>query len=749
MNDFITIHGANENNLKNVSLKIPKNKLIAITGLSGSGKSTLAFDTLQRECQRLYMESLGMATDLLPRAKVDKIKGLSPSISVTQHQGNMNPRSTVGTLTDISTFFRILFSKSSVNGLEPSHFSSNTPDGACPVCNGLGSTTEVDLSKLINYEKSIEEGALYGWDHAYIHRYGQSMTNAGKHYGFEFSPHMAIGDYNETQMTLLLHGVESEAFKKLYPLTKPPKTVPSGNYEGYVTNLKRRYAEKKSSSDKLNQFFVSSTCPECFGDKLKKESLEVKIDDKNILEVYAMEIAETHKWLSAYLVQMIPSKKESIEPITTILLEKLSRLMEIGLGYLSLDRLASSLSAGELQRIRLSTLLGTGLTGVLYVLDEPTTGLHASDNLKLITFLKSLRDMGNTVLVVEHDPEFIVACDYVIDIGPGAGKHGGEIVATAPPQALSNMPQSVTGKYLYKTYENRKPVDHVKALKNIHITNAQTNNLKNISVDIPLEKLVTIAGVSGAGKSSLLMEVVKQYKEAIKIIDQKPIGRSSRSNAATYTDIFTPIRTLFSEMPESGLKAKDFSFNSPGGRCDHCEGKGVLLVAMHFMPDIEVICPECRGEKYKPHVLEVLYKGYSISDVLKMSVEEAYELFKHEKVISSKLETLKKVGLGYLSLGQSASTLSGGEAQRVKLAKELSASETKGTLYLFDEPTTGLHPLDVERLIAVLKKLVDQGNSVVVIEHNTDFIHASDWVITMGPGGGRNGGQIISNGNIL
>ncbi|RXI40152.1 excinuclease ABC subunit A [Clostridium tetani] len=801
MNEYIIVNGAKGNNLKNISLKIPKNKLVAITGLSGSGKSTLAFETLQRECQRLYMESLGIAVDLIPRAKVDKIEGLSPSISVEQHHGNMNPRSTVGTLTDVIPFFRILFSKIGeypcpncgeiisqikinsgeinkvhyctsckkvVTVMTKRDFSFNTPEGACPVCKGLGVTNEANLNMLIDYDKSIRDGAIYGWDEVYINRYGNSMINAGKHYGFEFSMDLPIRDYNNIQMVLLLYGVESNQFKKIYPTIKSPKTVLDGKFEGVVTNLMRRYSEKKSGMEKLEKYFVSTTCPSCKGAKLKEESRNVRIDGKNIIEINKMEIEDCYKWMNDILEILSDRVKEMVSPIIVVILEKLSKLVEIGVSYLSLDRVASTLSAGELQRIRLATLLGTGLTGVLYVLDEPTTGLHAADNKKLIGMLKSLRDMGNTVLVVAHDIDFIEACDYVIDMGPGAGKYGGTVVAVGTPREVANDNKSVTGKYINNKTSIISHKNNPGSGKSIQIKGARVNNLKNVDVEIPLGKLVTISGVSGAGKSSLLFDVLYQHIQDKKLsskecqgiyglgnikevlmIDQMPIGRSSRSNAATYTDIFTLIRGLFANLPpakKKGLKAKDFSFNTRGGRCEQCEGSGVMKVSMHFMPDIEVSCHECLGKRYKNKILEIKYNSQNISDILMMSIDEAYIVFENEKQIAEKLEILKEVGLGYLSLGQSSSTLSGGEAQRIKLGKELANPSTGDSLYLLDEPTTGLHPQNVELLINMLKRMIEQGNSVVVIEHNVDFIRSSDWVIDMGPGGGMNGGEIIAEG---
>lgn len=801
MQEKIKIYGARENNLKNISLEIPKNRLVVLTGLSGSGKSTLAFDTLQRECQRLYMESLGMATDLLPKAKVEKIEGLSPSISIDQHHGNMNPRSTIGTITDLFTLLRVLFSKlgqrtcpvckNSFTQMEVESeekadtitcpdcqaempimtkrdFSFNTPEGACPVCKGLGVINQPDLSLLFDYNKSIQAGGILGWDEVYINRYGQSMVNAGKHYGFSFDIDMPIKDYDDIQRALLLYGAESPQFVKLFPEIKPPKTVPAGKFEGVVTNFMRRYAEKQNGAEKMEKLMISKSCPSCQGAKLKEESRAVTIAQKNIIEISSMSLEELQKWIKSLLAHIPNECAEMTAPIFQMMLEKLGHLTDIGVGYLSLDRSASSLSAGEMQRIRLASLLGTGLTGVLYVLDEPTTGLHSSDNGKLLEILKAIRDMGNTILVVEHDPEFIEAADYVIDMGPGAGKHGGEIIAAGTPKQIAVNESSVTGRYLFYSWQkgsvNRRSGSH----KTICISGACKNNLKHITVEIPAGKLVSITGVSGAGKSSLLFDVLYEYcqhgdpnhvlcqeitgleefKEVL-IIDQSPIGRTSRSNAATYTDIFSHIRNLYAELNQAKalkLKAKDFSFNVAGGRCEKCEGVGVLSVPMHFMPEIEVTCPNCYGKRFQKHILEIRYKGYSISDVLYMSIEEACSVFADQNAIAERLNLLKEVGLGYLSLGQPASTLSGGEAQRIKLAKELGKSATGKTLYLLDEPTTGLHAEDVGRLIKLLNRIVDQGHTVIAIEHNINFIYSSDWLIDLGIGGGLSGGEIVGTG---
>lgn len=597
------------------------------------------------------------------------------------------------------------------------------------------------------------------------------MIQAAKHYGFEMNIDMPISMYDDIQRDLLLYGVLSPQFKRRFPDVNPPKTVPDGRFEGVVTSLMRRYAENSSAiaRQKLEKFLVSRECPQCHGVRFRKEMLEVRVSGVNIKELLSMSLINISKWLKELKPSISAESWEIVEQVVMDLQKKIDRITDAGAGYLSLDQPASSLSAGEWQRIKLASVLGSGLTGVLYVLDEPTAGLHTRDTNKVIEVLKRLRDLGNTVIVIEHDLDVMKAAEHIIDFGPGAGKDGGRIVACGDVDEIMSCNASVTGQYLKS--DKYEPTRKKLAESNvfIRIRNAAVNNLKNVNVDIPLGKLVSVTGVSGSGKSSLifghLAEAAEDYFQSKKsagpkiaglenlssavIINQSSIGRSNRSNAATYTDLFTDIRDLFASLKDTktrGLTAKHFSYNVPGGRCERCQGTGKLSISMHFLPDVDVVCPVCRGKRYKKNVLESKYKGHSISDVLELSIDEALELFSEENHIVKKLQILIDVGLGYLSLGQSTSTLSGGEAQRLKLAKELSSGSGGRVLYLFDEPTTGLHEHDADRLIKVFDRLVMSGNSVVVVEHNLKLIMESDWVIDLGPEGGSGGGEIIAQG---
>lgn len=766
---YINIKGAKENNLKNVDVQIPKNKLIVFTGLSGSGKSTLALETLQRECQRQYMESMGMTMNIGSKPKVDSIEGLSPAISINQHHTNNNPRSTVGTVTEISAYIRVLYSKlgerpchhcgkvirqnydsisSVVYGEMPdqeldgselyeqtipcphcgkpvieltaSHFSFNKPQGACPVCKGIGVVNTPDVSLLIDKTKSVREFSIHGWDQVYIDRYGASMVQASKYYGFPFDIDMPIEKYNDVQMDLLLHGVLSKQFQERFPDMTPPKTVLEGRFEGVVTNLMRRYMENSSTTarQKIEKFLIQKECPECHGVRFRNDILEVKVGGINIKELLSMSLFGISRWLKRLSDFVSQQALAIVCQIVDDINRRIDQIIDVGAGYLSLDQPASSMSAGEWQRIKLASVLGSGLTGVLYVLDEPTAGLHPRDTDRIISVLKRLRDNGNTVIVIEHDLDMIRAADHIIDFGPGAGKQGGTIVAKGTANEIMQFEGSITGEYLKQNYSKFTRNKIRIGNKAVNIRNANINNLRNLNVEIPLERFVTVTGVSGSGKSSLIFEVLAEAADAyfrqpkksrradisgfedlddVIVINQQSIGRSSRSNAATYTDLFTDIRDLFASLPETkakGLSAKHFSYNVAGGRCEKCQGSGKLSISMHFLPDVEVVCPVCGGKRYQKPVLDIKYKSHTISDVLELSIDEAKILFCNEVNIVSKLTVLQDVGLGYLGLGQSAATLSGGEAQRLKLAKELSISTSGKILYLFDEPTTGLHPHD-------------------------------------------------------
>ncbi len=823
--DAITIKGARLHNLKNITLSIPKNKLVVLTGLSGSGKSTLAFDTLFKESQRQFMESLGFVTFGLSKPQVDAIAGMSPAISIDQHSTNRSPRSTVGTVTDVFTYLRVLFARlghrpcpvcgadippaqdveaevwddeagdlgaglaaedgetypcphcgTLVPDLTMAHFSFNKPAGACPTCTGLGVVHEARVEQLVDAERSVEQGAVYGWDPIIIPRYSGALRAAGAHYGFVFDPALPVKELGSVQRDLLFHGVDSAQFRRHYPHTPPPPTLRQGHFEGVATSLLRRYGEHIGDAayrEKMEQYVFEQTCPDCEGTRLRPESRAVTVVGENILDLSRLPLDRLAEWIAGLHDALAPEEWTIAEPIVADLQERMRRLVDVGAGYLTLERAAPTLSAGEAQRLRLAALLGSGLTGVLYILDEPTIGLHPRDTGRLIRVLRDLRDLGNTVLVVEHDPEMMRQADYLIDIGPGAGKYGGRVVAAGPPDAVAAQPDSMTGQYLsgraaVPMPERRRPGNG----RRLVIRGARAHNLKNITAALPLETLVAVTGVSGSGKSSLIFDILDragrrhfhgasdppgehdavegwEHLDTVVTLDQTALARTTRSNPATYTDAFGPIRDAFAALPEArkrGLSARHFSFNVPGGRCDRCEGAGVLAMEMHFLPDVQVRCPACRGRRFKREVLAVQYRGHAIAGVLDMTIEEALALFQDVPVAASRLALMVDVGLGYLQLGQPATTLSGGEAQRIKLAKELGRRAAGRTLYLLDEPTTGLHMADTARLLAVLQRLVDAGNTVVVVEHNLDLIRAADWIIDLGPEGGEAGGQLVAEG---
>jgi len=822
--DEITIRGARLHNLKNVSFSIPKNRFIVFTGLSGSGKSTMAFDTLHKEGQRQYIESLGLMM-FVSRPPLESVTGMSPTISVDQSNSNRSPRSTFGTATDVYTYLRVVFARighrpcpncgadvpplhesdeapemiwddeNSLDGepesyvscpncghmllaLDMGSFSFNKPEGACPACTGLGKIYTANLKLVLDEDKSVNEGAVLLWDQRLISYHLGTLLAAGEHYGFTFDPDTPVRELPQAQRDLLLYGVESPQFRRHFPQVAPPKTVSQGRFEGAVTNLLRRHEQRAAEGDsdylnKLEQMLVLQTCPECDGTRLRPEARAVHVAGRTIVEVSQMSLDRLAEWIEE-LPSVLPAEDWLLaEPITLPLVERIRRLREVGLGYITLERGTPSLSAGEARRLRLASLLSSGLTGVLYVLDEPTIGLHPRDNARLVKMVRALRDLGNTVLVIEHDMEIIGSADWIVDFGPGAGRFGGEIVAQGPPDVVAETPGSITGQYLAGTAripvpERRRPLNG----NGLTVRGARVHNLKNITVRFPHRALVAVTGVSGSGKSSLMFDIVDLaarqrfygastppgdhdgidgwvHFDKIITIDQSPLSRSTRSNAATYTDAYTPIREAFAAQPEArerGLTARHFSFNVPGGRCDRCEGAGVLPVEMYFLPDVMVRCPVCRGRRFKREVLAVKYKGYDISEVLEMTIEEALSLFEDVPAVKARLELMAETGMGYLQLGQPAATFSGGEAQRVKLAKELARRSTGRTLYLLDEPTTGLHPADTAHLIALLQRLVDAGNTVIVVEHNLDVIKCADWVIDLGPEGGEAGGEIVAEG---
>ncbi|MFE8988789.1 excinuclease ABC subunit UvrA [Streptomyces collinus] len=809
MDDCIRVTGARLNNLKNVSLSLPKNKLVVLTGLSGSGKSTLAFDTLHREGQRQYLESLGMVTGFVSKPAVDSISGLSPSISVDQHLTNRSPRSTVGTVTEVFTYLRLLWSRIGIRpcpgcgkDIPPSYadgaeadedaepgqrpcphcstpvpelvmgsFSFNKPAGACPACTGLGEVIRPDVRRLVDDGRPVAQGAVKGWNAKYTDWSLPVLRAAAAHYGFTFDTDTPFGELDDIQQDLLLHGVESPEFRRHFPDTAPPATVTAGRFEGVATALLRRYNDRADDPDYREraerQGLVKQPCAECGGTRLCARARAVTVHGLTVVEAARLPLTDLGTWLTGLRERSGGDEWPLVEPVVADLEERVRRLLDVGVGYLTLGQATPSLSAGETQRLRLAALLGSGLTGVLYVLDEPTIGLHPSDTARLIGVLRRLRDLGNTVLVVEHDLEVLRAADHVVDVGPGAGRDGGRIVAEGTPQEVARAEGSVTGAYLSGRLPAPRSRGRGDADTALLIRGARAHNLKDVTVRIPLGRLVTVTGPSGSGKSTLLLDILgraarrhfhgageppaehdgidgwEHLSKAV-LIDQAPVGRVPRSNAATYSDVFTPVREAFATAGR--LPAGRFSFNVPGGRCERCEGAGVLTVRMHFLPAVPVRCPACRGRRFRPEVLAVRYAGHDIAEVLEATVDEALEVFRDVPAVAGRLRRMADVGLGYLPLGQPATTLSGGEAQRLKLAKELGRRSSERTLYVLDEPTTGLHAADTARLLDALQRLVDAGHSVITIEHNTDVMRASDWLIDLGPVGGAGGGRVMAEG---
>lgn len=918
MNDELIIKGARENNLKNVDLTVPRNKLVVFTGLSGSGKSTLAFDTIYAEGQRRYVESLSsyarMFLGQMEKPDVDLIEGLSPAISIDQKTTSHNPRSTVGTVTEIYDYFRLLFARIgvphcprcgreiarqtvdqitdkvmllpentkilvnapvvrgrkgeyqkeiesfrksgyarveidgvvysldeeikleknvkhtisvvidrlvvkpgaekrltdsietavklsdglvsietvggdstlystkyscpdcgiSIEEIEPRLFSFNNPFGACPDCHGLGFKNEIDEKLVVKDENlSLREGAMTvtGWNIGDGKMAIMNFNALAKHYGFSLDT--PVKDLPKNVYNVLLYGSGDEKIKMEYH-TGTFNTSYEARWEGIIPNLQRRYRETTSDYTKseIERYMTVSPCDTCGGKRLKKEALSVLVGGKNICELTEMSVED----LSAFVDALKPSGAQELiaKPILKEIKARLSFLKDVGLSYLTLARSAATLSGGEAQRIRLATQIGSGLTGVLYILDEPSIGLHQRDNEKLLNTLKKLRDLGNTLIVVEHDEDTMRAADFIVDIGPKAGVHGGEVVATGSVKDIEAEPRSITGDYLAGRRKIEVPAERKKPDGRwLVVKGAKQNNLKGITVKFPAGLFTAVTGVSGSGKSSLVNEIVypylasalnrarlrpgkfdsiegAEYFDKVIAIDQSPIGKTPRSNPATYTGVFAPIRDLFAATPdakERGYKSGRFSFNVAGGRCEHCEGDGVIKIEMHFLPDMYVPCEVCKGKRYNRETLEVKYKGKSINDVLEMTVDEACDFFKPVPSVYNKIKTLQEVGLGYIKLGQSSTTLSGGEAQRVKLATELSKRGTGKTVYILDEPTTGLHSYDVDKLCGVLKKLQESGNTVIVIEHNLDVIKIADYVIDLGPEGGNRGGEVVACGS--
>ncbi|MEE9402445.1 MAG: excinuclease ABC subunit UvrA [Desulfobacteria bacterium] len=913
--DKIAIRGAREHNLKNIDIDIPRNRFVVITGISGSGKSTLAFDTLYAEGQRRYVESLSAYArqflEQMDKPDVDSIEGLAPAIAIEQKTITKNPRSTVGTVTEIYDYLRLLFARigkphchrcgqpitaqtsqeivDTVMALEPgtkvvilspvisgekgthqkllqrlqkdgfarvrvdgrmfdldepisidknkkhtievvvdrlivkeparnrladsielamglsggvvtvdllqgeplvfsekaacmlcgisyppftpASFSFNSPLGACPACDGLGSMIVFDPDLIVpDRNLSLRDGAIAPWQNRHSVYFYQVLDAITQH--FQVNIYTPFNEFPEALKDLLLHGSKGKAIP-FYLERDDRRYTYSRPFEGVIPNLERRYRETRShhAREGIERFMNVLPCPKCRGARLKPESLAVKVGGESIHQVCTRSVANLFDFFGA--ISLSSRDRVIASRIVKEVTERLLFLTQVGLGYLTLDRASATLSVGEGQRIRLATQIGSKLTGVLYVLDEPSIGLHQRDNQRLLSMLKQMRDLGNTVLVVEHDAESILSAEYVIDMGPGAGVDGGHVVFDGPPEDLLQHETSITGQYLSGRRTIPVPPKR-RQLRNgyIVVEGACTNNLKDITVRFPLGCFACVTGVSGSGKSSLVVETlyrslarrfyrsrkaVGKYSRLVGLekidgvvnVNQSPIGRTPRSNAATYTGVFTDIRDLFAKTPEArmrGYRPGRFSFNVKGGRCEACRGEGIIKIEMHFLPDVHVTCDVCRGKRYNRETLDIRYKGQNISEVLDMTVDQALDFFGKIKKIRTKLQTLADVGLGYIRLGQPATTLSGGEAQRVKLSRELGKRATGRTVYFLDEPTTGLHFADIQKLLDVLDRLTDAGNTIIVIEHNMDVIKSADYIIDLGPEGGDNGGHVVGCG---
>lgn len=795
----IKIIKASEGTLKDVSVEIPKNKLVVFTGLSGSGKSTLLIDVLFQECQRLYLEAITLQG--IRKPKVERIRGASPAIAITQTNANTNPRSTVGTMTDVYTDLRMIYEKLGVrrcpycgelissaecreetekvgsdfyvymycckcgkrmDKLTRTNFSFNTKEGACPACEGLGKIHSIIKEKAVDENLSLEDGAVRYWEKQYGKYQISVLYAAYRHYGLSIPENIPVRQFGELQKAILYEGAASSQAASLCPDIAPPKTVSAGRFEGVYPILWRRLADKEGNSTQLGEYFDIIECPHCHGERLCEQSRSVTVNGVRIPQLAQYSLEKLAAWTEALSASLPQNHLVLVSDYLLDIRTKLNRYMNVGLGYLTPDRQIITLSGGELQRARLAALLDSELSGVIYILDEPTAGLHPQATAGLVSILKRLRDLGNSVLVIEHDEDIMAAADYLIDMGPGSGKQGGRIVAAGTLEEMMRQNASVTGAWLKSPHPAKNTYRSPSGF--VHIRGAHQFNLKNVDADIPLGCITAVTGPSGSGKSTLIFEVLAksgyggkygtvdglwQFDNIVEI-QQASITRMKRSNMATYTDVYSEIRRLFANTDaakKAGLTAKHFSFNTPGGRCENCQGLGYVDNNMLFFTDNQIPCPVCGGNRFQDKVLGVTYRGLSIKDVLQLSVREAADFFGDEFKIIRILELLKDVGLEYPELGQTLTTLSGGEAQRLKLARELiNNSPDKKTLYLLDEPTTGLHPRDIQHFLVLLNRLADAGNSIVVVEHNQQLIKNCDWMIELGPKGGEKGGELVFSG---
>lgn len=784
MEQFITIENAYEGNLKNISLQIPRNKLVCITGVSGSGKSTLLLDTLYQECQRQYLEATGYQG--IQKPGVDAITNLSPAIQINQHHTNKNPRSTVGTLTNMYTNLRVMFEKigqrvcascqqaySQNEGAqsfenkggqhvvlitcphcqtkEPyytkAHFSYNKSEGACSTCSGIGEEIQINWHAIIDESKSIADGALLFLDKGYQKYAHGILKNGFAFYNLEPVLENPVASWSPLHKALLYKGAEAAQIDVEKGV---PKNVTDGRFEGIEPMLWRKLADKGIEGVPA-EHYETKVCSACHGERLNVQSREVTVAGKRLPELVKYSIEQLSQWIQTVSLELTEQQKRYVDNFILDIQTKTARLIKVGVGYLTLDRQTITLSGGEQQKIKLAATLDSTLTGVIYLLDEPTTGLHPKDTQGMIELLKNMRDLGNTVIVIEHDPDVMKVADLIIDIGPGAGKFGGEVIGIGQLEQLMAMESSITGQYLKKQPQINEQVRQPKDW--LVVEHISKFNLNDVTAKFPIGCFTAVVGASGSGKSTLVFDVLaeRNYPQFDQVItvQQTPITKMKRSNIATYTEAFSVIRTLFSKEPlasQKGFTNKHFSFNTAGGRCETCEGLGVVPSDMLFFDHVELICPACNGKRFKDEILEVTLHDYSISQVLDLSIDEASEVFKADKKLMKIFQLLQEVGLGYVTLGQPLTTLSGGEGQRLKLAKELLTVKKGKQLYLIDEPTTGLHPIDIEHFLVLLQRIVDAGNTVIVVEHNEQVIRAADWIIEIGPEGGAKGGNIIATG---
>ncbi|WP_458413283.1 excinuclease ABC subunit UvrA [Schinkia sp. CFF1] len=783
-NDFIKIKGARTNNLKNISVDIPKNRLTVITGLSGSGKSSLAFDTIFAEGQRRFIEALSYNSrqlfDQMPKPDVDSIQGLSPAISLSQNNANRNPISTVASITDLNNYIRLLFARvgkdlrGKKTNLEPKHFSFNSPYGACRYCKGKGTILEIDPNLLIDKNLSLYEEAILPWREEKSMYYIKLLEKVSQELNVDMNK--PVEKLGEGVIHILLYGIPDKKFKISYKNYQGKSRTRTVLFEGVIKDITKMYKDTPSESkkEKLKSYMVEKDCPSCKGFKLNEDSLNVLLAGLNIGEVARKSVEDA---LEFFNVEIWGYLDDFGKQVATIIIDEIKKRLyfmnQIGLSYLNLDRSISTLSGGEIQRLRLANQISSDMSGILYVLDEPSIGLHQRDNIRLIKMLKRLVEGGNTVIVVEHDEEIMMSSDYLIDIGPEAGNGGGQVLAVGTPTEIINNKNSLTGQYLSSQKIIDIPNSRRKEKGFLTIYDCEENNLKGINVKFPLGVITAVTGVSGSGKSTLVNETlfkalltrtgkdpqrkpsgyskIEGTDKVGKVIrvTQTPIGRTPRSTPATYTGVFDDIRDLYEQISKSNKKSynkSDFSFNIAGGRCEECKGEGYLKYDMGFVSDLYITCPDCKGSRYKEEILQITYNDKSIAAVLELAVEEALVFFKEEEKIVRKLQALVDVGLGYIKLGQPSTNLSGGEAQRIKLASHLYQQDSGNDIFIFDEPTTGLHFQDINRLITIFNRIVNRGNTIIVIEHNLDVIKCADYIIDLGPEGGSSGGYIVAEG---